>query len=683
MNIVIFLLSIVLAGIVDSTFAAEIMAPSTLSVHDDVPDIELLLGEEDLPSINLFVWLNGRDVTEKLAKGDGKTRYLYGDDISPFIKHHENQIVLLTAESGVGELFVESALRFVVDDGAPEVAIITTPKMSDDNILLLSVSDPLGVSNVSVNGVAAGQDYENDNYYAVALDSSSQLEIVTTDIEGEHHVVTYISDDGVLGNTISATVSNSNLLPIEELVKDIIINQNVMDYIENPVYVGNPTDIEGQLALTMKNLSYGIPDIRLASKNGILKMTAIIPDVNFEFNGTATFCLLVCIEEKIKGEATLSKAVVRANVSLPITNGKVNVKLERFRTKTSAPTVTLTGGKFKDILIVEGIVNDISKTILPSAFQRALKKPIKKVMKVGFRKLDLSLEGDVLGVANVKSVLLPTEMRAVKGGVAIRSGLDTTFSNAYDDNGLGFRYSGKVPPLLDVSTGTSAAISVDVINQLAWKAMRAGLLTMDYCANTAADIPGIFGADYKVSIDPVDAPYVELGRASDAMMSLRLASLPVTIEAYIELWGEKHLVGELKTYVDMQADVSLQVVNNRVQLDIIGLPIVNANIDQGKQFKLFKGLVELTEKERVNLSNLLSFEIIKVMPGYVSAIESVLSIAKLPTLEGLSIAPDSFYALDEALVMTGELVPSVGSNVVSFPMPPYIQSGIDYCEELP
>ncbi len=435
--------------------------------------------------------------------------------------------------------------------------------------------------------------------------------------------------------------------------------------------------------LSVIDIAYEEPNVSLVSKNGVLKMTAVIPGVHLGINGKAEFCLLLCVKENIEGVVNVNKAIIRANVTLPVKGGKVSVKMANFRVKLSKPIVELTGGTFDDILIVEGIVNEISKKILPLTFQRALKKPIKRIINKGIRKLDLQLTGNLLGKTNFDATLVPSELIAVEGGLAIRAGVDLGFSSDADGVGLGFRRNGQQAASVDASTGMSAALSVDAINQVAWKATKAGLLNLEFCANTAAGAPNILGADYRMTIEPVEAPYIELVPLSDSLMSLRISALPVTIDAYFKFLGSYHLLGNLETFVGLQADVSVSVINNRVQLDVVGLPIVNTNIDQGRKFKIFKGLVELTEEERVNLSNALSLAIIKVMPGYVDAIESVLSVTKLPTLEGLSINPTSFYSTAGSLVMNGELVSSKGDSTISFPMPEFIQDGINYCSELP
>ncbi len=256
MKIYAFILGFSLFACASFGYSANIVFPSPLSVFDDIPDVELQVGFNEIPGVDFHIWLNGRDITNKLVEEGSGVYKVPRNDIEPLIKHNENQLALLKADVENEPLIIDKATRFIVDLGAPEVAVISTPKMSGDNTLTLSVNDPVGVDRVIVNGVMAEADENTEDRYFVSIGDMSKVDVIVVDLDGNESNVFFEINDDVLKNTIAATVANDNLRPIEALVSDTILKENILDYVANPVYTGNPTDIDGNIRLSVVGYRY-------------------------------------------------------------------------------------------------------------------------------------------------------------------------------------------------------------------------------------------------------------------------------------------------------------------------------------------------------------------------------------------------------------------------------------------
>lgn len=684
-----FIKSLMFSALVWATQASAVtvLSPDNGDIVTSKPVLKFQSEKGEKLGKNTFVFINGRDVTQDAVESsmvDDRFKVKKGV-VGKHLRRGENNIVFITTTDEYPKGHVSSTTRFHFDKGGPSISVAQVKKLSDSKMRIkILADDPVGTSSVWVNGRVA--DKVRDGVFSVTVKKKKQYKIIAEDVSGNTETVLYSGESGRLKNSIGVTISNDNLGPIADLTEEIMVQNNIADYIQNPIYNGSPdSKLIKNVNFNIVSANYSRPDVVLHSSEDKLEMTANISDMVLDVEGTSTACFILCITLPVYGTIEVDSARINADVLMSAADGNIDVALNNFSTALGDYYFHSNWEWFH---LVQSIINNITAQILPSSFQLATQSPIESILRREFNNLDTQLYAHVFGKEATVSAILQ-DIKPLSGGLEIRAEANFDIQGKGGKAGLGFRIKNAVAPSLNANGVMSAAVTVDLANQMIWEGQKAGLFELRQCGDSSS-IPAISiaGVDFNqeigtgyfdVSISSKDPAYIEVSDAIDSLVTLNVPDLPLSIRLFN---GDGVGVVDASLRVSVQGDADLIVNNNAIGIDVIGLPIVNVDFTSVKiQFK-DDWQYGASREEKDQLSDIVSHIVLALMPNFIELVERSVGLIKVPTLAGFSIIPERFNTNVNAIGMEGVLVKSYDDNYFRVALPREVVEANRYCKKI-
>lgn len=509
-----------------------------------------------------------------------------------------------------GDVQDQSGLAYFLVDGLP-----VQPDPSGHFVAPVSLQSGLNVITIE-----AADPWANRTQLAVPVISGS-----------------YLPETSQVPDAVAVRLNRTAFDAIERLAAAQLGGANLAQTIlaQNPLYSGGGS--AASVAVNATTVRLGTPRLDLDPRQGGLFVRAELPaiDITVRANGR-----LIGIPYSLTTQVTATLAVVEATAQVTVAQGQVTTQLV-------GTNVDLQGFRF-DINNVPGFLEALARNAVRRLIEREVRKQVEQVVP---RELNRAIAGangpiqqTVLG-RPVALHLVPTAVDFDPDGASVRADGDFVVGGGAA-TGLptspGSFSTPGTPPVHPTQGGKSiyAAADDDFLNRISHAAWRGGLLsyTVDQAAAARLGLPSWLQLDAFLlqvffpsltALNPSDPLEIEVRAQTPAIFQTRPA--PGLLEAglgdlslafYVAPPGRpRQLV--LEVGVQARAEVGVRVQGGLVRLDLVGRPLVVADVFQ----------TPLAPLDTTAVENLVGF----VAPPLLQLYARTLSGFPLPTTPGITL----------------------------------------------
>jgi hypothetical protein len=245
----------------------------------------------------------------------------------------------------------------------------------------------------------------------------------------------------------------------------------------------NPLFKDGGTEVSISNLTYGAPKVTLTPDTGVLKLDAVIPDLNGDLSGTAQLLFTI----NINGTLTIDQVAISATLVPSVVDNKLKMELQGATATIGSVSVQINGILgFLISPIVNAVVNGL-KPQLEQQFSQAINDALAPALEDALNALAFAFEVPLPkldGSGNI-NVSLITDFSDVifkpsGGRFDLRAGAFAEPGNSVDNKGVPLRMQCGTqqpnPMSILEQYPLELGLADDTLNQLLWAAWRGGLL---------------------------------------------------------------------------------------------------------------------------------------------------------------------------------------------------------------
>lgn len=627
------------------------------------------------------ILLNGRDVSN-LAHKKGSYFELKKDGIRAYIKNGKNNLVFVNqikqfqpvALSGLVD-FIESnndlvdltnplinkSISFYYDSAGPKIRIDRVSKSKSLVNISGIASDPAGISSVTVNGKKAKLGVEG--YFKVSVEEASQYKIIASDKSKYITEVTYQNSMSASDMPVQLLFNNSDLSIFEYMVADAIENSDLQDRLKsnNPVFDGK-TSI-GYSQLNIDTVQMNRPEVMLRSDGENLSVTSATKDLYTRMKGYSKTCVLfICVKLKVEGDLFVPELLIDASSKLNFGNGQAQLVFNELNVKIPEYKFDVDNVKDRSFYlklpivkqVFENVVHKVMEPLLEGVFSELLSIALQEILSESFSKIaSINAELNVLD-KHVALSINQLDYMPVENGILLSSAIDLTAKtdNSYPYS-LGYRRVQENQQLLPVVSEHELQVFslINWLNYFLSKTQSSGLMDISFCGKTdelfsgslfglslkhALKDPNIDtftkGTNYKFSLSFPDPPYLTLNQTLDSEFTVNVPSVVISSEFYGGDLKKANLSLSLKLIVDIQLDANVDIVDGKIDTEVIGAPIVElinpVTYIESKGPQLPVHTTTFEDIEKLNLYTL---------PVLLPAIDAMIGQIPLPSVAGINL----------------------------------------------